>query len=86
MASSEICLSEYHGIKPWREEGSRKRINIQGSPALSSGVSFPTRRKAKITEGLLRRAKLLDKAQTQKGRLQRVEVRTGNWKEDEEIV
>ncbi|RMC15120.1 hypothetical protein DUI87_07301 [Hirundo rustica rustica] len=52
VASSESYLLEYHGIKPWKEEGPRKMVNIQGSPALSPGVSSPTKRKAKITESL----------------------------------
>jgi len=41
-----ICLVEYHGIKPWREERPKK-VNIQGSPLPSSGAMHPNRDKVR---------------------------------------
>lgn len=48
LATSWICLEESHGIRLWREEGSKKEnmVSIDRAPPLSSGTVHPKSRKS----------------------------------------
>lgn len=49
LAPSGIYLVEYHGVKPWREEGAKRAVifrDVQGSPLPGSGVMHPHREEA----------------------------------------